>query len=100
MKKSLSLKKTVIIIILGICSIAFVRQQFSMHRIKKEIEQSKKELSELQKQNAMLEAELDSAKNNTDEYLEKLARERLGMIKPGEQVVSFSNDQETEKSSD
>ena len=99
MKKTLTLKKIVIIIILVICSLAIVKQQFSMYRVKNEIEKSQKELEDLQQQNAMLEAELESAKNQTDEYLEKLARERLGMVKPGEQVVDFDKG-ETEKESE
>lgn len=94
MKKALTLKKIVIIGILVICSFALIRQQFAMHRVKNEVEKSQQELVDLQKQNAMLEAELESAKNQTDEYLEKLARERLGMVKPGEQVIKVEGGSE------
>lgn len=89
MKKTLTLRKTIVIIILVVCAFALVKQQFSMYRVKNQIEESEKTLSELQKQNAMLKAELEEAKNQTDEYLEQLARERLGMVKPGEQVINF-----------
>lgn len=89
MKKTLTLRKTIVIIILVVCAFALVKQQFSMYRVKNQIEESEKTLSELQKQNAMLKAELEEAKDQTDEYLEQLARERLGMVKPGEQVINF-----------
>ena len=43
--------------------------------------------------NIKLQAELDRAQSN-NEYLEKLARERLGLIKEGEQQIIPSNEVE------
>ena len=40
----------------------------------------------LKEKNIKLQAELDRAQSN-NEYLEKLARERLGLIKDGEQQI-------------
>ncbi|MBY6798281.1 septum formation initiator family protein, partial [Clostridium botulinum] len=34
--------------------------------------------------------EVEKIDSGSDEYLEKLARERLGMIKPGEKVINSS----------
>lgn len=98
MKKPLTLRKITVIIIISICSIAIIKQQFSMHRVKKDVQKSQQELEELKEKNAMLEAELESARNQTEEYLERLARERLGMVKPGEQVISIDKSAEDKKS--
>ena len=43
--------------------------------------------------NIKLQAELDRAQSN-NEYLEKLARERLGLIKDGEQQIIPDNSSE------
>ena len=40
----------------------------------------------LKEENEKLQAEVESAQSN-HEYIEKLARERLGLIKDGEQVI-------------
>ena len=93
MKKTLTLKKIAVVVIILVCSIAIIKQQFSMYRVKQDVIENEKKLEEIQKQNALLEAELESAMNQTDEYLEQLARERLGMVKPGEQVVNFNTDE-------
>ena len=44
----------------------------------------------LKEKNIKLQAELDRAQGN-NEYLEKLARERLGLIKEGEQQIITNN---------
>ena len=51
------------------------------------------ELKELKEKNIRLQAELDRAQSN-NEYLEKLARERLGLIKEGEQQIISNNSSE------
>ena len=43
-------------------------------------------LNQLKEENEKLQAEVESAQSN-HEYIEKLARERLGLIKDGEQVI-------------
>ena len=50
-------------------------------------------VNELKEKNIKLQAELDRAQSN-NEYLEKLARERLGLIKEGEQQIIPSNEVE------
>lgn len=58
-----------------------------MKTIQENVVNSQKQLEELKEKNEKLEANLKKAKS--DEYIEKLARERLGMIKPGEKIVNF-----------
>ncbi len=57
-----------------------------MKRIQEDISISQKQLEELKDKNSKLEADLK--KVESDEYIEKLIRERLGMTKEGEKVVN------------
>ena len=57
-----------------------------MKRIQEDIVISQKELEELKDKNSKLEADLKKVDSN--EYIEKLARDRLGMIKEGEKIVN------------
>lgn len=86
MKRRLTFKGTIIILLFIIFITGFIRQELTMKRIRKEIVVSQEELQELKEQNFKLQAELDSTTSN--DYLEKLARERLGMIKKDEIVVN------------
>ena len=53
-----------------------------MKRIQAKIEEQEKVNRELQKQKEMLDS---------DEYIEKIARERLGMVKQGEKIFRDKN---------
>ncbi len=57
-----------------------------MKKIQEDIITSQNQLEELKNKNSKLEADLK--KVPSDEYIEKLAREKLGMIKEGEKVVN------------
>ncbi len=50
------------------------------------------ELCELRAENQQLKDELSSPPD--DEKMEQLARERLGMVKPGEKIFIFETDRE------
>ena len=82
MKKNINLK-----IISGV---SLIKQVVVLRRIKKEISTQTQELEQLKEKNIKLQAELDRAQGN-NEYLEKLARERLGLIKEGEQQIITNN---------
>ena len=69
------------------------KQLTVLRRIKNDIAKQTQELQELKEKNIKLQAELDRAQSN-NEYLEKLARERLGLIKEGEQQVIPDNNSE------
>ena len=95
MKKKLIVKKLVIIgfVIFFVCS--YVRQFITMNRIKQEISDKQTQLEEIEQKNERLQDEVDKINSDSEDYLEKLARERLGMIKPGEKVVN-SDDKGTD----
>lgn len=94
MKKKIILKKLVIIGFAIIFAYSCARQFITMNRIKEEISNKQAQLEEIKQKNERLQDEVDKINSDSQDYLEKLARERLGMIKPGESVVN-SNDKGT-----
>ncbi|WP_257789693.1 FtsB family cell division protein [Clostridium isatidis] len=64
----------------------YIKQGITIKEIQKEITVSQQELEELRDKNAELQRDLESI--GSDEYIEKSARERLGMVKEGEKVVN------------
>ena len=57
-----------------------------LKRIKESLSVERQNLNQLKEENEKLQAEVESAQSDY-EYIEKLARERLGLIKDGEQVI-------------
>ena len=90
MKKNINLKIISVVLIIGIFSVSLIKQVVVLRRIKKEISTQTQELEQLKEKNIKLQAELDRAQGN-NEYLEKLAIERLGLIKEGEQQIITNN---------
>ncbi len=86
-KKQLTLKRLIIVIIFVIFVVNYIKQEITIRRIQTDIVNSQEDLQELKNKNIKLESDLKKA-NESNEYLEKLARERLGMIKDGEKVVN------------
>ena len=86
MKKNININAIIIALIMGVFSICLIKQLTVLRRIKNDISIQTQELQELREKNIKLQAELDRAQSN-NEYLEKLARERLGLIKEGEQQI-------------
>ncbi|MFZ5354788.1 MAG: FtsB family cell division protein [Bacillota bacterium] len=64
--------------------ITLINLQFKIESSKKQNEELEQKIQQIQKENERLKAELESS--STLEYLEKAAREQLGMVKPGEKV--------------
>ncbi len=88
MKKKLILKRIVIIGFIIFFVFSYIRQSITMNRIQNEIAGKQSQLDEVKQKNERLQDEVDKINSDSSDYLEKLARERLGMIKPGEKVVS------------
>ena len=85
MKKKLTFTNIILILLISIFCISFIRQELAINRIDKQIVEKQKELEKLKETNDKLKNEAEMT--SSDEYIEKQARERLGMIKPGEKVV-------------
>ena len=88
MEKKLILKKIVIVGFIIFFAFSFIRQSVTMNRIQKEIDNKQLQLDEIKQRNDRLQEEVEKINSGSSDYLEKLARERLGMIKPGEKVVN------------
>jgi cell division protein FtsB len=87
MKKKLTLKNLIILVLSITFIIGFVRQEQAMSRIEKDKQAKQEQLQDLKEKKERLEEE--SAKAQSDEYIEQLARERLKMIKKGETSVEI-----------
>lgn len=86
MGKKLTVKSIVVVILLIGFGLNLVKQTVAIKRINNEIAIKGEQLDEKKEENRKLQAELERVQSNYD-YLEKLARERLGLIKEGEQIV-------------
>jgi len=87
MKRKVTLKNLIFLVIAIIFIVAFIRQQETIKRIEKDKQAKQVELQELKESNERLQEENNEAQS--DGYIEKLARERLNMIKPGETSVEI-----------
>ena len=90
MKKRLTLNKVIIIVIFAVFIFSLIRQGVALKRIKENLSVERQNLNQLKEENEKLQAEVESAQSN-HEYIEKLARERLGLIKEGEQQIITNN---------
>lgn len=88
MKKSKIKIISVTFILLYVCYI-LVSQQITIMNKKAQLEDSKLELEKVTNENLKLKDE--KGMSETDRYMEKLSRERLGFIKQGENVIVDKN---------
>ena len=86
MKKRLTINKVIILVIFAVFIFSLIRQGVALKRIKENLSVERQNLNQLKEENEKLQAEVESAQSD-HEYIEKLARERLGLIKDGEQVI-------------
>ena len=80
------INKVIIIVIFAVFIFSLIRQGVALKRIKENLSVERQNLNQLKEENEKLQAEVESAQSD-HEYIEKLARERLGLIKDGEQVI-------------
>lgn len=85
-KKRFNFKSILIILVFVYIGYIVVSTQISMNKIKAEIQLKQVELAKIKDNNQKLQDEVNMSK--TDAYYEKLARERLGLVKPGETPVT------------
>lgn len=85
MNKKFNIKNLIFLLLAVILVFSVIRQQSAMSRINKEIQTSKAQLEEKNQNNERLKEE--ASKAQSDEYLEKLARKELNMIKVGEKTA-------------
>ncbi|WP_294378773.1 septum formation initiator family protein [uncultured Clostridium sp.] len=93
MKKKLIIKKLIIFAFVIFFIGSYINQLVTTRRIENEIAVKQAQLEEVQEKNERLQEEVEKINSGSADYLERLARERLGMIKPGEKVVNSSNNE-------
>lgn len=71
-----------LLFILGFFGVIFIKQQFMINRIDDEYNKNLNQLAKLKEQNTMLTNQLNRSKD--EKFIEDIAREKLGLIKPGE----------------
>lgn len=82
MKKKLNLGRLFIALFMIFSCYTLIDQQFTINNIKVQSENKKQQFLKLKEKNQKLQDEVKMSK--TDMYIEKLARERLELIKKGE----------------
>lgn len=90
MKNKFKTKKIILILLVVYICYIFVSQQFTMYNIKRQMNEKRIELDKTKDKHERLQDEVKLSKSN--DYIEKLARERLRLIKRGETpVINNSN---------
>ncbi|MDV3427935.1 MAG: septum formation initiator family protein [Bacillota bacterium] len=90
MKSKIKFKTLLVIVIFLYVGYIFAHQQVTMNSMKKELTAKQNKYNQLVEKNLNLKDEIELSK--TDAYMEKLARERLGLVKKGEiPVVNNGN---------
>lgn len=87
-------KKKIILYTAGAATllcVVFLPGYFRMHKLRKENEQYKKRIELLEEHNNKLKGELTRV-HQDPEYIEKKAREKLGIIKKGEIIYRHKDD--------
>ncbi|HEX3032620.1 MAG TPA: septum formation initiator family protein [Bacillota bacterium] len=64
---------------------SFGHQFFQMQEIQRDMENVQSQIQDMQQRNRELRQEV--GRLNTDSYVERIAREKLGLVKPGETVL-------------
>ncbi|WP_206427370.1 FtsB family cell division protein [Clostridium rectalis] len=80
--KKIKFKSLFLIMVVFYIGYIFVNQQFTIKNIKTQINEKNIELQKLQDKNQKLQDEVNMSKD--DSYIERLARERLKLVKPNE----------------
>ncbi len=84
-EKKSGITRIIVAIILAVLILAIGNELLKSHQIKKEQTQIEKQLKEVEKENESLEEEKENL--TTREYIEKIAREKLGLFYPDEIVL-------------
>lgn len=72
----------ILVLLMFYLSVSFTVQFHRLSALRREINQVQLQLGEVQAKNAELREQLK--KVQSDEYVEQVAREKLGLVKPGE----------------
>lgn len=87
---------TIIVIIALIAAFNFYQNMERMNQLEKKIERIEAQISKAEAENEKLKAQIENSDNY--DYIEEVAREKLGLVKPGEKLlIPVEEDSETEE---
>lgn len=82
-----------VVVIIGLSLVwTLISQQFTINAKNKEIDALDSKIQEVQQQSDNLKQQVDNLQN--PEYIERIAREQLGLVRPNERVFVDSNKSE------
>ena len=95
--RKFNLKKLIVYAVTGVVVFYFaytlVTQQISINKKNAEIKALESQVAEAEGESDKLKSELENLQN--PEYIEKIAREKLGLVRPNERVFVDSNKSES-----
>jgi len=96
-RKDFLLNPVVIIIVVIIALIAafnFYQNMRRMNQLETKIEKIETQIAEAEAENNKLKRQLENSSSN--EYIEEVAREKLGLVKPGEKMFIPVEEEESD----
>jgi len=91
-KRRLKFRHVIVMAVIIYVGYTLVSQQIIINRLNKDLERYSAENKKIEDANALLMDQIRYA--DTDEFLERVARERMGLIKPGETVYVIEDVEE------
>lgn len=86
MKKNKTIKNVIIGFMLVVLAYNVINQKIARDRIENEFSEKQEELMLLKIENERLIEEVEASETDPS-YMERLAREKLGLVKPGEVTI-------------
>lgn len=88
-KRRFKIRHLLIVILAVFLIITLGKQQVKINEIKRKQAIVERDIQEALQQQQKLKEQIELL--NTDEYIEKIAREELGLVKPGEIIYKISS---------
>lgn len=85
LKFKLNGPSVVLLLILGFIFYSFGGQVVEMYNVQHELKNIKEQMEEVKTKNTELRKQIELL--NSDSYIEREAREKLGLVKPGEKII-------------
>lgn len=75
----------VLLLVLGFVFYSFGGQMVELYNVRHEVEKIQSQMEELQKKNVEMKKKVEFLES--DAYVERMAREKLSLVKPGEKII-------------